>query len=69
MVIYFHYVLWGWINGFGCGEGIGFVCGWAFVSGGVRSGSFHCVGVRVCRVWGKVAGRDKLFPRGLHGGI
>jgi hypothetical protein len=32
------------------------VCGWAFVSGGVKSGSFHQVGIGVCCVWGRLLG-------------
>ena len=62
MVIYFHCMQWGWVSGFGCREGVEYVCGWAFVSGGVKNGSFHQVGIGVCCVRGEVVGRDKLLP-------
>ena len=62
MVIYFDYVEWSWIGGLGCREGVGYACGWVFVSGGVKNGSFHQIGIGVCCVWGEVVGGDILFP-------
>ena len=41
VVIYLHYVYRGWVRGFGCGKGIRYACGWAFVSGRVKNSSFH----------------------------
>ncbi len=62
MVIDFHFVWWGWVGGIYYGEGVRYVCGWVFVSGGVGNNSFYYIGIGVCYVCGDVVGRDKLFP-------
>ncbi len=50
------------VSGVGCGEGIRYLCCRAFVCGGVSDGGFNYISVGVCSVWGKILGRDELFP-------
>ena len=50
----------GRVSGVGCGEGIGYVCGWSLVGGDVNGGGFNYSGVGVYRVRGKVVGHDEL---------